>query len=78
MYQKGDLLWIPAGTLLKRPRVLGKDDLFSNYFQTREPCVALFIEHVSHDDCTIMLDGQNWAVETKQIKHNVSENYHVG
>ena len=78
MYQKGDLLWIPAGTLLRRPRVFGKDDLFSNYFQTTKPCVALFIEFVSHENCTVMMDGQNWSVETKQVRHNVSEDCNVG
>ncbi len=72
MYQKGDLLWIPAGTLLQRPRILGKDDLFSNFFQTREPSVALFIEFESHSKCVIMLEGQNWSVETRQIRHNVA------
>ena len=78
MYQKGDLLWIPAGTLLQRARVLGKDDLFSNYYQTREPCVALFLEHETHSKCRIMLDGENWSVETDSVKHNVAEDYCVG
>ena len=73
MYQKGDLLWIPAGTLLHRPRIPGKDDLFSNWHQTTAPCVALFLEFQSHEKCTIMLDGQNWSVETRQVRHNVSE-----
>ena len=73
MYQKGDPLWIPAGTLLRRSRVLGTDDLFSNYHQTTKPCVALFIGHESHDNCTIMLDGRDWSVETRQVRHNVAE-----
>ena len=77
MYQKGDLLWIPAGTLLRRPPILGKDDLFSNWHQTTSPTVALFLEFVSHEKCTIMLDGQNWSVETKQIRHNVMEESYV-
>lgn len=73
MYQKGDLLWIPAGTLLRRPRVLGKDDLFSNFYQTKQPEIALFIEHQSHSNCGILLDGREWLVETKNIRHNVRE-----
>ena len=76
MYQKGDLLWIPAGTLLRRPRIVGKDDLFSNYHQTTSPCMALFIEHETHEKCTILLDGQPWSVETVQVNHSVrEENY---
>ena len=77
MYQRGDLLWIPAGTLLKRPRIVGKDDLFSNYHQTVIPCVALFIQHESHINCTIMLDGQNWSVETREVHHNIREEQYV-
>ena len=72
MYQKGDLLWIPAGTLLQQPSMTRKADLFS-YHQTTSPCVALFLEHESHHKCTIMLDGQNWSVETRQVRHNVAE-----
>jgi len=78
MYQTGDLLWIPAGTLLKRPRLLGKDDLFSNYHQTTKPCIALFINHESHINCTIMLDGEHWSVETREIRHNIEESVYAG
>ena len=73
MYQTGDLLWIPAGTLLKRPRIPGKDDLFSNFYQTKEPCIALFVNHESHEECTIMLEGESWSVETKSVRHNVQD-----
>jgi hypothetical protein len=56
--------------------VLGQDDLFSNFHQTTKPTVALFLQHETHDHCTIMLDGQNWSVETRQVRHNVmEENY---
>ena len=72
-HQKGDLLWIPAGTLLHRPRKPGHDDLFSNWHQTIIPAVALFLEFQSHDKCTIMLDGQNWSVEIEKIRHNIQE-----
>lgn len=73
MYQTGDLLWIPAGTLLKRPRVLGRDDLFSNFYQTKQPEIALFICFQSSSNCGILLDGKEWLVETKDIRHNVQE-----
>ena len=73
MYQKGDLLWIPAGTLLTRPRVLGKDDLFSNYYQTTTPCVALFLDFEGNDKCVVMMDGKSWSVESKKVRHNVKE-----
>jgi len=56
---------------------VGKDDLFSNYHQTTAPCVALFIEHESHNKCTIMLDGQNWSVETRGVRHNIREEQYV-
>ena len=60
-----------------RVRIVGKDDLFSNYHQTTAPCVALFIEHESHNKCTIMLDGQNWSVETRGVCHNIREEQYV-
>ena len=78
MYQKGDLLWIPAGTLLHRPPILGKDDLFSNWHMTKSPAVALFLEFINNEKCTIMLDGVSWGVDTKRIRHNVSEVTNVG
>jgi hypothetical protein len=77
MYQKGDLLWIPAGTLLNRPRIPEKDDLFSNYWQTTAPNVAVFLRFEGNDNCLVMLGGQNWSVPTKHIRHNVRENCHV-
>ena len=73
MYQIGDLLWIPAGTLLTRQRVLGNDDLFSNYIKTPTPCLGLFIKHVTRNQCNVSIDGVEWLVETKNIRHNVSE-----
>ena len=66
-------MWIPAGTLLQRKRIPGHDDLFSNYYQTREPTIALFLEFENHENCKIMLDGQNWSVKTRGIRHNVEE-----
>jgi hypothetical protein len=73
MYQTGDLLWIPAGTLLNRPRIPGKDDLFSNYYQTTSPTVALFLQFISHSQCVIVMSGQSWSVDTKDIHHNIQE-----
>ena len=73
MYQKGDLLWIPAGTLMNRPRIPGKDDLFSNYYQTTVPTVAIFLEFEGHNQCLVMASGYKWRVETKNIRHNVEE-----
>lgn len=73
MYQKGDLLWIPAGALLNRPRVPGKDDLFSNWHQTTAPTVGLFLEFEGHNKCVVMIGGHNWSVDTKNIRHNVKE-----
>ena len=78
MYQKGDLLWIPAGTLLQRQRVPGKDDLFSNFHTTKEPVVALFLEFESRDHCKIVVDGQNWSVKTRGIRHNIMEENYAG
>ena len=73
MYQKGDLLWIPAGILLNRPRIPGKDDLFSNWHQTTKPTVALFMGFEEYDRSIIVLGGQKWSVQTKDIRHNVEE-----
>ena len=73
MYQKGDLLWIPAGTLLTRPRVVGKDDLFSNYYQTTSPCVALFVDFVGYKSCEVLMGGTQWTVDIKNVRHNITE-----
>ena len=73
MYQKGDLLWIPAGTLLQRPRIPGKDDLFSNWHQTLKPTIALFMDFEGHDKSVVVISGEQWSVDTKNIRHNVSE-----
>ncbi len=73
MFQKGDLLWIPAGTMLHRPRIPGKDDLFSNWFQTTKPTVALFLKFEGYDNSIVMMSGKNWSVKTREIRHNVTE-----
>ena len=78
MYQKGDLLWIPEGTLLHRQRIPEIDDLFSNYFQTTAPSVALFLEFHDNDKSVVMMSGQNWYVDTKNIRHNIREETCVG
>jgi len=78
MYQKGDLLWIPAGILLNRPRVPGKDDLFSNWHQTTAPTVGLFLKFEGSHKCVVMIGGCNWSVDTKNIRHNVQEDSYVG
>ncbi len=58
---------------MNRPRIPGKDDLFSNYYQTTVPSVAIFLEFKDSDECIVMMGGKNWAVPTKNIKHNVAE-----
>ena len=77
MYQKGDLLWIPAGTLLNRPRIPGKDDLFSNWHQTTAPNVGLFLGFEDYHKCIILIGGQRWSVDTKNVRHNVQEESYV-
>lgn len=66
-------MWIPAGTLLMRPRIVGRDDLFSNYFQTTTPTVALFLEFEGAKKCVVMMEGQSWSVDTKNVRHNTKE-----
>jgi hypothetical protein len=61
-----------------RPRIAGKDDLFSNYHQTTTPTIALFLEFEDPKTCVVMLEGQNWSVDTKNIKHNTLEVDYVG
>ncbi len=52
---------------------MGQDDLFSNFYQTTTPCVALFLEFHEESKCVVMMDGQNWCVDTKNVMHNVKE-----
>ena len=61
-----------------RPPILGKDDLFSNFYQTTTPTVALFLEFSNSKKCVVMMEGQNWSVDTKDIRHNIKEVSCVG
>ena len=58
---------------MHRQRIPEKDDLFSNWWQTSAPCVALFLKFQDGGKCAIMLDGNSWIVDTKNIRHNVLE-----
>ena len=60
-----------------RPRIPGTDDLFSNYYQTLSPSVAIFLEFEESDKCIVMMGGDNWTVPTKHIRHNVEEKNYV-
>ena len=35
--------------------------------------MALFVSYESHDHCSIMLDGSNWSVETRNVRHGIQE-----
>ena len=73
MYQTGDLLWIPEVVMLHRQRVPEKDDLFSNWWQTSAPQIALFLKFMDRNQCAVLMDGQRWIVDTKFVRHNVAE-----
>ena len=76
MYQIGDLLWIPAGTLVIREK--NKDDnLFSNMWKTTKPQIGIFKEHKDHQWSNILIDNGVFSVENKNIKHHVGE-VHAG
>ena len=63
---------------MHRQRVPEQDDLFSNWWQTTAPQVALFLKFTGSDKCEIILDGQGWVVDTKNVRHNVKEETYVG
>ena len=71
-------MWIPEGVMLHRQRIPEKDDLFSNSWMTNSPQVALFLEFLDTNKCAVILDGQNWVIETKYVRHNVPEESCVG
>ena len=59
--------------MLHRQRNPERDDLFSNWWQTTAPQVALFMKFTDSGKCEVMLGGQDWIVETKNIRHNTME-----
>ena len=59
--------------MLHRQRIPGKDDLFSNWWQTSAPQVALFMKFLDRSKCQIVLGGEDWIIDTKDVRHNVGE-----
>jgi hypothetical protein len=64
--------------MLHRQRIPNRDDLFSNWWMTSAPQIALFLKFLDQNKCAVVLDGQNWIIETKYVRHNTMENSYVG
>ncbi len=64
--------------MLHRRRIPDKDDLFSNWWMTNAPQIALFLKFLPENKCEVVLGGKGWVIETKHVRHNVQENLNVG
>ncbi len=67
MFQTGDLLWIPQGSMILSPLPNAP-----NHFKVIDkPNIGLYVEQSSDDRdySFIMVDGQKWAIQNKQIMH---------
>ena len=67
MFATGDLLWIPQGSTLLSPNPNNP----ASFWKTKEPVVGLMVEasKVSSDWSLVIVNGQKWTINNKNIKH---------
>jgi hypothetical protein len=39
---------------------------------TNSPQIALFLSFVEDNKCSVILGGQKWVIDTKDVRHNIS------
>ena len=67
MFQTGDLLWIPQGSIA----LSHSPDKVDAYKKIEKPSIGLYVSK-SRDDSNfsiVMLDGREWAIKNKNIMH---------
>ena len=63
-HQVGDLLWIPQATMLYK----GPNNPMAVKFNPK-PQIGLFVKNIRPEGyALVQVEGQEWIVETKQIK----------
>lgn len=67
MFQKGDLLWIPANTVL----LVSQPNNPQAMRITSKPEVGVFMNDTEEDKdfCELVSDGRHWVTNKKNIKH---------
>jgi hypothetical protein len=67
MFQTGDLLWIPQGSMILAPTPNSP----SSFKVMEEPNIGLFVEpsKKDRDYSFILINGERWAIKNKQIMH---------
>lgn len=67
MFQAGDLLWIPQGTVMMGPNPNNPLSVYIN----KAPHLGLFVNSTKEYNgwSTIIIDGKKWTTETKNIMH---------
>ena len=67
MFQAGDLLWIPQGSIA----LSHSQDIVDAYRKIEEPAIGLYVSKSSTDNnfSIVMLDGREWVIKNKNIMH---------
>tara|TARA_R110002167_G_C12132623_1_gene599246 strand:- start:217 stop:462 length:246 start_codon:yes stop_codon:yes gene_type:complete len=66
MFQTGDLLWIPQGSVMLSPTPSAP--LAFKYVE--EPSIGLYVENAEDKDFSfVLIDGERWVIKSKHIKH---------
>jgi len=67
MFQTGDLLWIPQGSMILAPT----PNAPSSVKVVDKPNIGLYVEQSTKDKdySFILIEGEKWAINNKQIKH---------
>ena len=72
MFQTGDLLWIPQGSMILSPQPSAP----SSFKVIVEPNIGLYVSQSIDDKdySFVLIDGQQWAIKNKEIKHYRNNN----
>lgn len=67
MFQTGDLLWIPQGSVI----LSHNPNAPLSFQKVEEPRIGLYISQSDHDRdfSIVMLEGRQWAIKNKHIMH---------
>ena len=72
-HQVGDLLWIPQAVMLYK----GSNAPMAVKFNGK-PCVGIFLKETGHAGyALILVEGQEWIVDKKQIKKMRTKERHA-
>jgi hypothetical protein len=68
MYEKGDLVWIPQGTVLHR-KWSENDNLFSPISVTAKPQIGVYAGQNKRGYSRVMIDSKIWEIENREIRY---------